>query len=132
VGEPSGVRRVLPVALVVVAGLADATSAPRLAFYALVAAVPAAALAALDAYGDMVDVEAPDAIVRAQAALWGVTVALLVIGTAPRAPTLGAGSVPRFASTALLACLVVFLAQAATAAVAFFRETARPAVDLER
>ena len=119
------VRRTLPIVLVVVAALADTASAPGLAFYALVAAVPFAAVASLDAYGDMLDAGSGSGVVRVQALLWPVALALIVLSAAARAPAVADHAVPRFGSTALLACLLVFLVQAVSAGVAFFREPVR-------
>jgi hypothetical protein len=118
-------RRTLPVVLVVVAALADAASAAGLAFYALVVAVPFAALASLGAYGELIDAREGGAVTageRVQAVLWPVALALIVLGAAARAPALAEHAVPRFGSTAMLACLLVFLVQAVAAGFAFFRE----------
>ena len=52
----SMLRRALPVGLVVTAAIADVLAAPRLAFAALVVAIPFAAVAALGAYGELIDV----------------------------------------------------------------------------
>jgi hypothetical protein len=122
VGEPLPVRRLLSVVLVVAAALADASSAPGLAFYALVTAVPLTALAALDAYGNVLDAEQPDTLARLQAALWALVLALVVVGAAARAPALGGDGVPGLGTSALVGCLLVFLLQAVATGVAFFRE----------
>jgi hypothetical protein len=119
------VRRTLPIVLVVVAALADTASATGLAFYALVAAVPFAAVASLDAYAELLDAGSRARVVRAQALLWPAALALIVLSAAARAPAIAEGAVPRFGSTALLACLLVFLVQAVFAGVAFFREPVR-------
>src|SRR5262245_63859810 len=90
-------RRAIPVALVVTAALADISSAPQLAFYMLVAAVPFAAAAALAAYGELVDAAERDVErtnERLQAICAGTALTLLVIGTAARAPLVGEGLVP--------------------------------------
>ena len=48
-------RRAIPVGLVIAAAAADGAGAHRLAFYALLLAVPAAAAAALEAFGHVLD-----------------------------------------------------------------------------
>jgi len=120
--------RAVPVALVVAAGLADVASAPSLAFYSLVLAVPFAAASALAAYGELV--EADEArrerrTERVQSVSAGVALALLVIGTAARAPMVGAGVVPRLSTTALLLCLVAMLVQSVVAGAVQIKQPVR-------
>jgi len=118
-------RRAIPVALVVTAALADLASAPRIAFYALVLAVPFAALAALEAFGDLVDAAESGGDrggERVQAVCSGSALALLVIGTAARTPALGEGVVPPLATSALLLCLAALLLQAVVASARQIRE----------
>jgi hypothetical protein len=121
-------RRGVPVGLAVTAALADIASAPALAFYALVVAVPFAAVAALEAYGELVD--AAEAARerrydRLQAILAGAAIAFLVLGAATRAPALGEGVVPTFASSTLVGCLLALLAQALVAGAVQIRNPAR-------
>ena len=78
------------------------------AFYALLAAVPAVAVAALGAYGDSLD----GGCGRVQAFLWGAVLALVVTAAAVRAPSLAQGTVPALARSAVVACLAIFCAQA--------------------
>ena len=104
-------RRTVPVALVVAAALAERLGAPSLAFYALLLAVPAAAVVTLTAVAELVDGTAG----RAQPLLWGAALALIVVAAAARAPALAAGIVPRTGESALLACLTLFCTQAAGA-----------------
>jgi hypothetical protein len=111
--------RRIPVALVVAAAAADGAGAHGLAFYALLAAVPAAAVAALDAYGHALE----DARSRVQAFLWAVVLALTVTGAAARAPVLAEGSVPALARTAVVACLAIFCLQAIAGLVAELRRS---------
>jgi hypothetical protein len=99
-----------PIGLVLIAGLADAAGAHSLAFYALVIAVPAAAVAALAALDAALD-HADGARFIARAWLQGVVLALILTSAAVRAPAHGGGSVPRLAVTALVACLAVFACQ---------------------
>ena len=101
-------RRVLPVGLVVAAAAADGAGVHGFAFYLLLAAVPAAAVAALDAFGEMLD----GAGSRLHALLWTVVLALTVAGAAVRAPAVTEGTVPTMARSALVACLAIFCVQA--------------------
>lgn len=121
-------RRALPVGLVVTAALADILSAPRLAFAALVVAVPLAAVSALDAYGELIDADEAGrerGSERLQAWCAGAALVLLVIGTAARAPEVGAGVVPRLSTSALVLCLFVLLVQAVAAGAAQIRQPVR-------
>ena len=109
--------RGIPVALVVAAAAADGAGMHGVAFYALLAAVPAVAAAALWAFGDVVAGEAG----RLQAYLWGAVLALTVTGAAVRAPALAEGSVPALARSTVVACLAIFCAQAIAGLVAELR-----------
>jgi hypothetical protein len=111
--------RGIPVALVVSAAAADGAGMHRVAFYALLSAVPAAAAAALGAYGDALERGGA----RLQASLWGVVLALTVIGAAVRAPALAEGTVPALGRSAVVACLAIFCAQAIAGLVAELRRT---------
>jgi hypothetical protein len=104
-------RRVVPVVLVIAAAAADGAGAHRLAFYALLLAVPAAAVAALEAFAHVLD----GARDHLHALLWTVVLGLLVTGAAVRAPLVTEGAVPTLARSALLACLLVFCVQAGVA-----------------
>jgi hypothetical protein len=95
--------RVLTAALVLVAALADAAGSPRLAFYALLAAVPAAAASGLAVFGELL--EEPGRAV--QALVWALVLTLVVVGAAARSPALLEGDVPAVGATALAACLAL-------------------------
>jgi hypothetical protein len=110
-------RRAVPVGLVVAAAAADGAGAHGLAFYALLLAVPAAAVAALDAFGHVLDGTRD----HLHALLWTVVLALVVAGAAVRAPAVTEGAVPALARSALLACLAVFCVQAMVALAAELR-----------
>ena len=110
--------RGIPVALVVAAAAADGAGMHGVAFYALLAAVPSAAVAALGAYGD--SLEGAGGV---QALLWGVVLALTVTGAAVRAPSLAEGTVPALARSAVVACLGIFCAQAIAGLVGELRRT---------
>src|SRR3954469_2034772 len=101
-------RRWTPVAFVLAAAAADGAGAHGVAFYALLAAVPAAAAAALEAFGESLE----DAGTRLHALLWGVVLALTVVGAAVRAPRLAEGTVPAIGRSAVVACLAIFCVQA--------------------
>jgi len=101
-------RRWIPVALVLAAAAADGAGMHGVAFYALLAAVPAAAVAALEAFGDSLE----HAGARLHALLWAVVLTLMVAGAAVRAPRLAEGAVPAFGRSALIACLAIFCIQA--------------------
>lgn len=120
-------RRAVPAGLVVIAALADASGSPSLAFYALLALVPVVAVIALAAYGDVLEEDlspAEQAPRSLQALLWGILVALGVVGAAARAPWLGEGTVPRLATTALLACVIVLCIEGIVELVALARKPA--------
>jgi hypothetical protein len=110
-------RRSVPVVLVIAAAAADGAGAHGLAFYALLLAVPAAAVAALEAFGHVLDGEHD----HLHAALWTIVLVLVVVGAAVRAPAITEGAVPALARSALLACLAVFCVQAFVAAAAELR-----------
>jgi hypothetical protein len=102
------VRRAIPIGLVVAAAAADGAGAHELAFYALLLAVPASAVVALDFFGELLD----GARDHVHAALWTIVLALIVVGAAVRAPAVTEGAVPALARSALLACLAIFCIQA--------------------
>lgn len=110
-------RRAVPVGLVIAAAAADGAGFHELAFYALLLAVPAAAVAALEAFGRVLDGENE----HLHALLWTLVLALVVVGAAVRAPAVTEGVVPASARSALLACLAVFCVQAVVAAAAELR-----------
>ena len=109
---PRVARRVLPVGLILASLAVGAQAHPRLAFHLLVAAVPAAALAALMAFGELLDARESDparGAVRLDAVLGAVALALLVGAAALRGD---GGAVPASSAALLGACLAVFVAQA--------------------
>jgi hypothetical protein len=110
-------RRGIPVALVIAAAAADGAGMHGIAFYALLAAVPATAVASLDAYGEALEAGRS----RVHAVLWALVLAFTVIGAAVRAPVLAEGSVPALGRTAVVACLAIFCAQGIAGLVAELR-----------
>jgi hypothetical protein len=111
--------RGIPVALVVAAAAADGAGMHGVAFYALLAAVPAVAVASLGAYGEALEQGSS----RLPAGLWGIVLALTVVGTAARAPELAEGTVPALARTAVVGCLAIFCGQGIAGLVAELRRT---------
>ena len=105
-------RRAVPVGLVIAAAAADGAGVHGFAFYALLLAVPAAAVAALEAFGRVLDGESE----HLHALLWTIVLALVVVGSAARAPAVAEGVVPVAARSALLGCLAVFCVQAVVSA----------------
>ena len=101
-------RRSLPVLLVAGAAAADGAGAHRVAFYALLAAVPALAVAALDAFGDYVEGSN-----GGRALLTSLALGLVVLGTAVRGQIPGEETVPTVAVSALAACLALLACEVA-------------------
>jgi hypothetical protein len=110
-------RRAVPVGLVVLAAAADGAGAHGLAFYALLLAVPAAAVVALAELGDVLEGTGD----QLRALLWALVLALVVLGAAARASAAAQGSVPSLARSTLLACLATFCVQAIAALAAELR-----------
>ncbi len=104
------------VALVLGAALADAAGQHAVAYYALVAAVPVVALAALWALGDVLDGTAAQPHDRAGAVLTGLALPFVLLATAVRAPLLAEGPPPAIGVTAVVVVLALFAAQALVAA----------------
>jgi hypothetical protein len=99
------------VALVLLATISDAANVPTLSFYLLLAAVPAIVVAGLAALEEVLEPEA-SARRRAIGVLHVVTLLLVLLSAALRAPLRAEGTVPQTAVSAVIACLAVFAAQA--------------------
>lgn len=110
--------RALTVGLVLIAALADSAGSHALGYYALVGAVPAAAVAALLAFGDVLDGTAATALDRGQALLAALALPFLLVATAVRAPLLSDGEVPALGVTAIAICLALLATQALLAGLA--------------
>jgi hypothetical protein len=104
-------RRALLLALVAAAPVADGAGLHGLAFWALIAAIPAAAAAALDSFGGFLDDRA-DVLRSLQALLWAPTLVLLLTAAAARGPALATAGVPRLGVSALAGCLAVLALKA--------------------
>ena len=110
--------RLVTVALVLAAALADTAGGHALAYYALVAAVPLGAVATLLAVGAILDGSASEPLDRALAALSAAALPFLLLGTAVRAPLLAGGPPPAIGVTCVIACLALFALQALLAVTA--------------
>jgi uncharacterized membrane protein len=126
-------RRALPVLLVLAAAVSDSLARPGWAFYALLTAVPFAAVAALGAFGELLDRsgrahENPLGVI--QTLLWTVALGLIVSATSARAGVLDGAPASTFADPALLACVATLAVESLVAALgharALVREPARP------
>ncbi|HEX6702518.1 MAG TPA: hypothetical protein VF101_17455 [Gaiellaceae bacterium] len=114
-------RRALSPSLVVAAVLADAQGEHRLAFYALFAAIPALAVAAIGAFGDYLEGSSPIFV-------WvnSLALVLVVAGTALRAPALAQDRVPTVALSALVLVVCVLAAQSVLELARGWLERQRP------
>jgi hypothetical protein len=113
------------VALVILATVCDAAGAPSLSFYCLLAAVPAIVVAGLAAVEELLEEAEALPHRRAIAMLHVVSLGLVLVSAALRAPLRAEGTVPRAAVSAMIACLVVFAAQGMIAAVPAIRRGVR-------
>lgn len=102
-------RSLLPAGLVLATALVDAVGAHGLAYYLLLAAVVATAIAALESFGTLVELSGSDGLrlARWEAACLGCALALALVAAAVRSGS----SVPPVGTSALLACLAVFALQ---------------------
>lgn len=98
-------------ALVLLVTITDAAHAMTLSFYLLLAAVPAIVVAGLASLEELLQ---PGALPhrRAVGMLHVVTLLLVLVAAALRAPLRAEGTVPRAAVSAVIACLIVFAIQA--------------------
>ena len=109
--------RVLPAALAFAAVLADSHGWHEIAYWLVVAAVPAAACAALTGFGGLVEAlprSDEEARARALTALGGLALALalVVLAAAVRSPAQLDRTVPALGSSALVAALALYGFQA--------------------
>jgi hypothetical protein len=107
-------RRALPVLLVVVAAFADARGAHGLAFDALLAAIPFAAVSALTGFGEYLE-QRDRAVTGLQALLWTLALGLLVLSCAARSPATETHALPPLGASALVGCLAVLAIKACVA-----------------
>jgi len=110
-------RRWLPLGLALLAAALDASGSHGLAFHALLVAVPAAAVGALGAFGELLDLRADN---RAETPLYllpllaAMGLVLLVVTAAVRAPAIADAATPAIATNLLslglgLLCLEALL-----------------------
>jgi len=83
----------------------------------LLVAVPVTAIAGLSSVAERLDGKGEPALVYG----WAVVLALLLVATGARAPSVGDASVPAVARSALIACVLVFCLQALAALAAELR-----------
>jgi hypothetical protein len=116
----------LPVALVLLVTICDAADVPTLSFYCLLAAVPAIVVAGLAAVEELLQEGAPARLHRrAIGMLHVVSLGLVLVSAALRAPLRAEGTVPRAAVSAVIACLAVFAAQGILAVLPALRRGVR-------
>jgi hypothetical protein len=118
-------RRVLPALLAVVAATADNHGAHGLAFDALLAAIPFAAVSSLEAFGTYLE-DRENTVGGLQALLWTLALGLLVLSCAARSPATQAGTMPPLGWSALVACLGVFAIKISVAVAPFLRRLTVP------
>lgn len=99
------VTRAPAIGLLLLTLVVDAQGFHRAGFYLLVFALAAAAVAALSAFGDLV--EAASTVVRLDALLCGIGVVFVLIAAAARGQTAGADAVPGLAVSATLGALIL-------------------------
>ena len=107
--------RVLPAGLALAAALADARGRHELAYWLVVAAVPAAACAALSGFGGLVEAvprSDEEARGRALTTLGGLALGLIVLAAAVRSPAHLDHTVPALGSSALVGALALYGFQA--------------------
>jgi hypothetical protein len=121
-------RRVLPGLLAVAALYADGHGSHGVAFYAILGAIPLAAVAGLDAFGAFLD-DHRELLPGLQAALWGLAVALLVLSSAARSSVGETHPAPALGASALAAAVGVLVLKACLAVVPYVRRSpiVRPA-----
>jgi hypothetical protein len=108
---------------VVAAAFADARGAHGLAFDALLAAIPFAAVSALAAFGEYLE-QRDDAVGGLQALLWTLALTLAVVSCAARSPETQTHTLPPLGASALVGCLAVFGIKLCVAAAPYLRRVA--------
>jgi hypothetical protein len=111
-------------ALVLLATIADAADASTLAFYLLLAAVPAIVVAGLATLEELVQGERGNR--RVAGILHVVALVLVLLSAGLRAPMRAEGTVPTAAVSAAIACVVVFALQVLIGSMPGIRRVLRP------
>lgn len=123
--------RLLALAFVLAAALADGGGQYTLAYYVLVAAVPVAAVAALSDLGALLDGSPAEPLDRGAAVLSALALPMLLLTAAVRAPLVGDGAPPRLAVTALVTCLCLFALQTVLAGAAVLSAGQPPVLETD-
>jgi hypothetical protein len=119
-------RRPLPAALAFVALVADLAGAHGFALAALLAAIPAAFVLALDCFGDLLH----DTCGHARPLVAGGALFLLVLSATLRSPAV-VGGVPRIAVSAIVFSLLLYAGLAASVLVVAVRRVEAPVARAE-
>jgi hypothetical protein len=98
-------RSALSAALLLAAVTADGAGARALAFYLVLASIPAVAVAALAFFGDLVEGSADDEAGALYVGLTALALILLVIGAAVRANAVHDAALPALGTSAVLGAL---------------------------
>jgi hypothetical protein len=100
-------RTALSASLLLAAVVADSGGARSLAFYLVLAAIPAVAVAALAFFGDLVEGSADGEAGALYVGLTGLALVLLVIGAAVRANALQDTALPALGTSAVVGALAL-------------------------
>jgi hypothetical protein len=100
-------RTALSASLLLAAVVADSSGARSLAFYIVLAAIPAVAIAALSLFGDLVEGSADGEAGALYVGLTALALVLLVIGTAVRANALQDAALPALGTSAVVGALAL-------------------------
>ncbi len=107
-GESGAVpRTALSATLLVSALLMDGAGARTLAFYLVLAAIPAVAISALSFFGDLVEGSADDEAGALYVGLTSLALVLLVIGAAVRANAVSDAALPALGTSAVVGSLAL-------------------------
>jgi hypothetical protein len=104
-------RTALSVSLLLAAVAADGAGARSLAFYLVLAAIPAVAVAALAFFGDLVEGSADDEAGALYVGLTALALILLVIGASVRANALRDAALPALGVSAVVGALALVALQ---------------------
>ena len=100
-------RTALSASLLLAAVIADSGGARSLAFYLVLAAIPAVAISALSFFGDLVEGSADDEAGALYVGLTGLALILLVVGAAVRANALRDAALPALGISAVVGALAL-------------------------
>lgn len=100
-------RTAISAALLLAAVMADSTGARSLAFYLVLAAIPAVAISALSFFGDLVEGSADGEAGALYVGLTALALILLVIGAAVRANALSDAALPALGISTVVGALAL-------------------------